>query len=227
MAEDYESMTVSELKELLKERELKLSGKKSDLIDRLLEFDGVEAGDDSEADDTGADDTGADEEDSDDSSESEDFDDFDDEDWDDEEEDEEYVVKQKPELDDVTKDALALRAEQKQHTPSFRRQEWYRYRRLAKSGWRKPSGMDSKLRRNYKYRGALVKIGHGKVSGARGLHSSGFREVMVHNATDLDQINPATQAARVGATVGGRKREQIHLRADELGIRVLNRRRGV
>ena len=127
----------------------------------------------------------------------------------------------------MTKDALALRSEQKKHTPSFRRQEWYRYRRLAKSGWRKPSGMDSKLRRNYKYRGALVKIGHGKVSGARGLHSSGFREVMVHNAIDLDQINPATQAARVGATVGGRKREQIHLRADELGIRVLNRRRGV
>ena len=37
----------------------------------------------------------------------------------------------------------------------------------------------------------------------------------------------AQEAARVGATVGGRKREKIHNRADELGIRVLNRRRGV
>jgi len=226
MAEDYESMTVSELKELLKQRELKLSGKKSDLIERLLEFDGVETDDESGADASTDDST--DDEDSSDSDESEDFDEFDDEeDWDDEEEDGEYVVKQKPELDDVTKAAFALRAEQKKKTPSFRRQEWYRYRRLAKSGWRKPSGMDSKLRRNYKYRGALVKIGHGKVAEARWLHSSGFREVMVHNATDLDDINPATQAARVGATVGGRKREQIHLRADELGIRILNRRRGV
>ena len=225
MTEDYESMTVSELKEVLKERDLKLSGKKSELIDRLTEFDGVEAGEGTE--DEADSDSGADEDDLADSSESEDFDDFEDDDWDEEEEDEEYVAKQKPELDDVTKAALTLRAEQKKKTPSFRRQEWYRYSRLANSGWRKPSGMDSKLRRNYKYRGALVKIGHGKVAEARGLHSSGFREVMVHNTTDLEEINPATQAARVGATVGGRKREQIHLRADELGIRILNRRRGV
>ena len=48
---------------------------------------------------------------------------------------------------------------------------------------------------------------------------------MVHNSGDLEAIDPETQAARVGATVGGRKRENIHSRADELGIRVLNRRR--
>ncbi len=40
-------------------------------------------------------------------------------------------------------------------------------------------------------------------------------------------MNPELEAARVGATVGGRKRELIHARADELGIRVLNRRRNV
>ena len=41
MAEDYESMTVAQLKELLKEQDLPVSGKKSDLIARLQE-----AGDD-------------------------------------------------------------------------------------------------------------------------------------------------------------------------------------
>ena len=89
----------------------------------------------------------------------------------------------------------------------------------------KPHGMDNKQRRNFKYRGSLVRIGHGKVNAASGLHPSGFEEVMVHNTRDLDQIDAETQAARVGATVGGRKRENIHARADELGIRVLNRRR--
>ena len=44
---------------------------------------------------------------------------------------------------------------------------------------------------------------------------------------DLESINPETQAARIGASVGNRKREGIHDRADELGIRVLNRRRGL
>jgi large subunit ribosomal protein L32e len=87
--------------------------------------------------------------------------------------------------------------------------------------------MDNKQRRNYKYRSSLVRVGHGKVAAARGLHPSGFREVMVHNANDLEIIDPETEAARVGKTVGGRKREQIYNRADELGIRVLNRRRDV
>jgi len=85
--------------------------------------------------------------------------------------------------------------------------------------------MDNKQRRNFKYRGSLVRVGHGKVAAARGLHPSGFSEVMVHNVADLDAINPAVEAARVGSAVGGRKRASIHARADELGIRVLNRRR--
>ncbi len=50
---------------------------------------------------------------------------------------------------------------------------------------------------------------------------------MVHNTADLEAIDPETEAARVGATVGGRKREHIYARADELGVRVLNRRRDV
>ena len=40
MAEDYESMTVAQLKELLKEQSLPVSGKKSDLIARLQESAG-------------------------------------------------------------------------------------------------------------------------------------------------------------------------------------------
>jgi large subunit ribosomal protein L32e len=87
--------------------------------------------------------------------------------------------------------------------------------------------MDNSQRKNLKYRGSKVRIGHGKVSTARGLHPSGFKEVLVYNSLDLEDMNPASEAARIGATVGGRKREQIHLKADELGIRILNRRRNV
>ena len=211
---DYENMTVAELKELLKEAGLPVSGKKADLIARLQEGADEPAPVEEES---------ADEEVEDDDFEG-DFDD-DDEDWDDEEIVEEHVARQKPILSDELKAALALRAAQKKGTPSFRRTEWFRYKRLSRSGWRKPHGMDNKQRRNYKYRGSLVRIGHGKVNAASGLHPSGFEEVMVHNSRDLDQIDAETQAARVGSTVGGRKRENIYSRADELGIRVLNRRR--
>ena len=211
MTEEYESMTVAQLKELLKEQGLPVSGKKAELIERLMETSG--------ADEEVVEDT---------VEETAEEDDFfeEDEDWDDDE-DEGHVAKQKPVLDEATQEALSLRAAQKKKTPSFRRTEWFRYKRLSRSGWRAPHGMDSKQRRNYRYRGSLVRVGHGKVAGARGLHPSGFREVMVHNLNDLESIDPETQAARIGRTVGGRKREHIHARADELGIRVLNRRSGV
>ena len=212
MTEEYASMTVAQLKELLKEQGLPVSGKKAELIERLMEASG--------ADEEVVEEAAAEE-----AAEEDDF--FEeDEDWDDDE-DEGHVAKQKPVLDEATQEALSLRAAQKKKTPSFRRTEWFRYKRLSRSGWRAPHGMDSKQRRNYRYRGSLVRVGHGKVAEARGLHPSGFHEVMVHNIKDLESIDPETQAARIGRTVGGRKREHIHARADELGIRVLNRRSGV
>ncbi len=214
MAEDYESMTVAQLKEALKELDLPVSGKKSDLLARLQEAAGAEATADVDEEIV-----------EDDASASAD-DGWDDEDWDDEADDV-YTVKQKPVLDEDMKAALSLRAAQKKKTPSFRRTEWFRYKRLSRSGWRAPHGMDNKQRRNYKYRGSLVRIGHGKVAAARFLHPSGFKEVMVHNLADLETIDPETEAARVGGSVGGRKRETLYARADELGIRVLNRRRDV
>ena len=217
---DYEGMTVAQLKELLKEAGLPVSGKKADLIARLQEG----ADEPAPVEEESVEEESVEEE----SDEEDDFEaDYDDdEDWDDDEDyNEEHVARQKPVLSEELKAALALRAAQKKGTPSFRRTEWFRYKRLSRSGWRKPHGMDNKQRRNYKYRGSLVRIGHGKVNAASGLHPSGFEEVMVHNTRDLDQIDAETQAARVGATVGGRKRENIHSRADELAIRVLNRRR--
>ena len=223
MAEDYEGMTVAELKALLKEQGLPVSGKKADLIERLSGAQEEVPEQEDEA-------TSEVQETVEEATSDEEFDEESDDDWDDDwddEEDEGHVAKQKPVLSEDMKIALALRSEQKKKTPAFKRTEWFRYKRLSRSGWRAPHGMDSKQRRNYKYRSSLVRVGHGKIATARGLHPSGFKEIMVHNTGDLESIDPETEAARVGKTVGGRKRERIYSRADELGIRVLNRRRDV
>ncbi|NCG43447.1 MAG: 50S ribosomal protein L32e [Euryarchaeota archaeon] len=217
MAEDYDNMTVAELKVHLKEAGLPVSGKKADLIARLSDV-GDAPVEEAVVEEAVVEEAVAEE------AEDDNWDD--EEDWDDEVS-EVHVAKQKPVLDDATKAALALRAEQKKATPSFRRTEWFRYKRLSRSGWRAPHGMDNKQRKNLKYRSSLVRVGHGKVSAAHGLHPSGFREVMVQNSGDLEQIDPETEAARVGGTVGRRKCGHIYSRADELGIRVLNRRRDV
>jgi large subunit ribosomal protein L32e len=208
---DYEKMTVAELKELLKELGLAVSGKKADLIARLEAADDVSEEADEEEVSEEIDDDDFDD----------DFDDFDD-DWDDEEQI--HRAKQKPELDASTKEALSLRSSQSKKQPKFRRQEWYRYKRLSKSGWRKPKGYQSKQRLNMKYRTPMARVGYGKVRAAKGLHPSGFIEVLVHNVDTLEEIDPKTHAIRIGARVGNRKRFAIHDKADELGIRILNRR---
>ena len=131
----------------------------------------------------------------------------------------------KRQLDDDTKAALMVRKTQRASMPKFRRQEWFRYFRLARTGWRKPNGYQSKQRLNMKYRTPMVRIGHRKIASVRGLHPSGFEEVLVKTPSDLEGLNPDSQAVRVSAGVGNRKRTIIHNRADQLGLRVLNRRR--
>jgi len=134
-----------------------------------------------------------------------------------------YVVKQKPKLDDDVKRALSIRNKATERRPEFKRQEWFRYKRLGES-WRKPRGLHSKMRTNKKYRPNVASAGYRGPKKARGLHPSGFREVLVHNVKQLDGLDPGLQAVRIGRTVGSLKRDAIEERAEELGLRVLNRR---
>lgn len=128
----------------------------------------------------------------------------------------------KPVLDDETKMLLKLREKQKRKRPAFRRQEWFRYKKLGKS-WRKPRGLHSKMRKGLKYRPKMVSVGYRSPRKARGLHPSGFRDALIHNVKELEVLDPKTQAARIGHSVGTRKRVEIEARADEIGIRILNR----
>jgi large subunit ribosomal protein L32e len=131
------------------------------------------------------------------------------------------IPKKKPELSDSTKQSLQIRKDLKKRTPKFQREEWFRYKRLGKS-WRRPDGITSKMRRNFKYRPNKVRVGYRGPEKVRGLHPSGFEEKIVHTVSDLESINPKTQAARIGSSVGTRKRLDIEKKAKELDIRLLN-----
>ncbi len=133
-----------------------------------------------------------------------------------------YTPNIKPELDEETINALAIRAIKSGQRPAFKRQEWYRYKMLGDE-WRRPRGIHSKMRRGFKRRPPMVEIGYRGPKAVRGLHPSGFEEVMVYNADALNDIDPKVQAIRIGGTVGVKKRLVIEARAAELGIRVLNK----
>lgn len=119
------------------------------------------------------------------------------------------------------KKALKTREKLKKKKPDFVRQESWRYVRL-KENWRRPKGLDNKMRRKIKGWPSTVNAGYRGPKKARGLHPSGYEEVIVRNVDDLEKINPVLQAARIAHTVGIKKRAQILLRAKEKGIRVLN-----
>jgi large subunit ribosomal protein L32e len=140
-----------------------------------------------------------------------------------EEEGKGYTVKLKPKLSKETLEALKKRAEVDSRRPEFLRQEWHRRKRLQNVKWRKPQGDHSKMRQHYAYRRNVVSIGFGSPKEARHLHPSGFKEVRVWNVEDLEKINPEQEAARVAHQVGMKKRQDIEEKADELGIRILNR----
>jgi large subunit ribosomal protein L32e len=119
------------------------------------------------------------------------------------------------------KELLKLREEIASRRPEFVRQESWRYKRL-KPSWRRPKGIDSKMRLRVKGWPKIVKVGYRGPAAVRGLHPSGFRDVLVYNASDLKRLNPETDAARIAHTVGAKKRMEILAKAKELGIKVLN-----
>ncbi|MFA5236351.1 MAG: 50S ribosomal protein L32e [Methanoregula sp.] len=105
----------------------------------------------------------------------------------------------------------------------FKRDGFGKKRQLSDS-WRKPRGQHNKQREQKKAKGALPKPGYGSPIAVRGMHPSGFFEVLVFTENDLENLDTKTQAIRISAGVGGRKRKALQDKATEAGFKILNAR---
>jgi len=129
---------------------------------------------------------------------------------------------------------LRERKKKKLKKPKFRRQESWRYKRVKKP-WRRPRGIDSRMRQKKNGLPKSVNVGYKGPKETRNLHPLGYREVLVHNLNELGMINPDEEIVRelgminpdeeivrLAHTVGARKRSQIIDNAETLGITIIN-----
>ena len=121
----------------------------------------------------------------------------------------------------INKELLQLRKKIADKRPEFVRQESGEYKKLAPN-WRRPKGKDNKMRKQVSGVPPLVKVGYKGPRKSRGLHPSGYNDILVFNTRDLSKIDPKVDAVRIAHGVGNKKRIDIVTEATKLKIKILN-----
>ncbi|KAK0711374.1 ribosomal protein L32e [Lasiosphaeris hirsuta] len=111
----------------------------------------------------------------------------------------------------------------KKRTKVFMRHQSDRFMRVG-AKWRKPKGIDNRVRRRFKSNLALPSIGYGSNKKTRHMMPSGHKAFLVSNLNDIELLlmHNKTFAAEIAHNVSSRKRVDIIARAKQLGVKVTN-----
>ncbi|KAL7413325.1 ribosomal protein L32e [Mrakia frigida] len=111
----------------------------------------------------------------------------------------------------------------KKRTLKFKRHQSDRYHGVKES-WRKPKGIDNRVRRRFKGQLPMPKIGYGSNHLTRHLTPGGYKVVLVHNAREVDLLlmHSGRFAAEIAHAVSSKKRIEILARAKVMGVKVTN-----
>ncbi|GBG89073.1 hypothetical protein CBR_g48783 [Chara braunii] len=96
----------------------------------------------------------------------------------------------------------------------------------VKPNWRKPKGIDSRVRRRFKGTTLMPNIGYGSNKKTRHILPNGFKKFVVNNVKELDVLlmHNRVFCAEIAHGVSTLKRKAIVERAAQLNIRVSNGR---
>jgi large subunit ribosomal protein L32e len=109
----------------------------------------------------------------------------------------------------------------KERKPAFIRQDNPKRMKVG-SKWRKPKGVHSKIRHNFKGRRKMPSPGYRSPAEVRGLSSTGLNMVVVENINSLSSLDSKKDGVVVSGKVGMKKRLAILHTAKEKKFHVLN-----
>eukprot|EP01092_Planopodium_desertum_P004078 TRINITY_DN1802_c0_g1_i1.p1 TRINITY_DN1802_c0_g1~~TRINITY_DN1802_c0_g1_i1.p1 ORF type:complete len:136 (+),score=27.45 TRINITY_DN1802_c0_g1_i1:60-467(+) len=111
----------------------------------------------------------------------------------------------------------------KKRTKKFRRFQSDNFKRVP-TPWRRPKGIDSRVRRRFRSVLPMPDIGYGSNKRTRDLLPNHFYKFIVHNVKELEVLlmQNKTYAAQIAHNVSAKKRITIVNRAKQLNILVLN-----
>lgn len=115
---------------------------------------------------------------------------------------------------------LEMKRAIKRRKPEFLQQDYHILKRVSRH-WRRPRGIDSKMRLHLKGYQKEVEPGYGSPKDVRGMHYSGLWPVQVATTEELTRLDAKTQGALL-LKVGMKRRKELLLKAKDLNIRVLN-----
>ncbi|CAL9190477.1 unnamed protein product [Musa hybrid cultivar] len=93
------------------------------------------------------------------------------------------------------------------------------------TNWRRPKGIDSRVRRKFKGCTLMPNIGYGSDKKTRHYLPNGFKKFVVHNVADLEllMMHNRTYCAEIAHNISTKKRKLIVERAAQLDIVVTNK----
>jgi len=111
----------------------------------------------------------------------------------------------------------------KKRTKKFKRHQSDRYIKL-RPNWRKPKGIDNRVRRKFRGMYKMPNIGYGSNKKTKHMLPNGFRKVLVHNLKELEVLMMQNKSfcAEIAHGVSAKKRKTLVERAQQLAIRVTN-----
>ncbi len=118
---------------------------------------------------------------------------------------------------------LRRKKKERKRQKRFIRFQSDRFMRVSES-WRKPRGIDGRIRRKKRGQKRLVNIGYANDVKTRHILPNGFKKLLIRNVGDLELLlmNNRSFCGEIARTISVRQKAAIAKRALELNVRLTN-----